>query len=64
MRTILIGFVASFGHAATQIIQKLFVFTDALDIDRVAAAKAGSNTCAGAIRQTPDTCSFLQTQGV
>lgn len=33
LRAVLIGFVASFGHAATEIIQKLFVFTDALDVD-------------------------------
>lgn len=50
LHTVLIGFVASFGHAATEIVQKLFVFTDALNIDRVATAKTGSDTCASAIR--------------
>jgi hypothetical protein len=48
--TILIFLATSFGHATPEIIEEFLVFADALDVNRVAAAKAGSYTCAGAVR--------------
>lgn len=48
--TILICFIASFRHAASEIVQEHSVLADTFDIDRIAAAKAGSHTCASAIR--------------
>jgi hypothetical protein len=49
LHTVLIFCAASLGHATTEIVKKLLVFTDAFDVDGIAAAKAGSHTCAGAI---------------
>jgi len=58
----LIFLATSLGHATTEIVEEVFVFADAFDVDRIAAAKAGSHACAGAIREAPNARSFLQAQ--
>jgi hypothetical protein len=46
----LVFLATSLGHATPEIIKEFFVLADTFDVDRIAAAKAGSYTCAGAIR--------------
>jgi len=49
LHTVLILLATSLGHATTEIVEEVFVLADAFDVDGVAAAKAGSHACAGAI---------------
>jgi len=49
LHTVLIFFATSLGHATTEVVEEVFVFADTFDVDGVAAAKAGSHACAGAI---------------
>jgi hypothetical protein len=50
LHTVLVFLATSLGHATPEIIKEFFVLADTFDVDRIAAAKAGSYTCAGAIR--------------
>lgn len=49
VHTVLVLLATRLGHATSEIVEELLVFADTLDVDGVAAAKAGSHACAGAI---------------